>query len=78
MGGVPTRSNNVDVVSYKPNKKCMFFHRWVVVTDTGATRYMECKRCSARRIVQCIDGYQPIDFDFLKIEEKDPLWKLKS
>ena len=45
--------------------RCMLFHRWREVMDTGFTVYTECKDCKSRHIRQRDGGYQPINVDWL-------------
>lgn len=49
----------------EPAKRCLFWHRWQLVKDTGATIYSECRKCGARRAVQNGGVYQPINQDWV-------------
>ena len=41
-------------------------HNWKFSHDTGINEYYECKRCKNRKVDHAfIDGYQPIDRDWL-------------
>lgn len=48
-------------------KPCFsLFHRWQVISDNGFTTYLQCKRCSARRVQQPENGgKQPVDAKWL-------------
>ena len=45
---------------------CTFFHRWTLVRDTGITKYYSCKDCTARKVVQINNVYQPINENWLR------------
>lgn len=47
------------------NDNCLLWHRWRLIKDTGKTKYFVCKDCSARRVIQTGEGYQPVDIDWL-------------
>jgi len=55
----------------KPSKIGLFLcriglHRWKFSHDTGINEYYECSRCKKRDVQFCsLDGYQPIDTDWL-------------
>ena len=51
----------------KKKKRC-WFHRWETWKYDGVTMYKRCAKCDARSVEQ-VGGYQPIDLDFLNIEE---------
>lgn len=42
-------------------------HNWRFSHDTGTgiNEYYECKRCKKRKVEYILDGYQPIDRDWL-------------
>ena len=40
-------------------------HIWLTVRDTGITKYLECGYCKRKRVKQLLDGYQPIDWEYL-------------
>jgi len=47
-------------------QRCLFFHRWRTVHDTGFTLYQECEHCESRKVTQPkTGGYQPINTDWL-------------
>lgn len=46
------------------------FHYWKFSHDTGHNKYHECRRCGKRKVVCGVNGYQPIDRNWLK---KHPL-----
>jgi len=46
---------------------CFLFHRWRSDLDTGITRYQRCLDCNAKRIIQCGEGYQPIEVEYLRL-----------
>ncbi len=51
---------------WRKDNKCLFFHKFTLVKNTGITRYYKCKKCSYRKIEQDTwQGYQPIDSKFL-------------
>lgn len=45
--------------------KCLFWHDWKVVKETGKTKYKECVSCGSRMIVSEGEGYQPIDYKWV-------------
>lgn len=53
----------------KPRNKCWIFHRWKTDLDTGYTKYQKCKDCESRRIIQKSEGYQPINWDYINLNE---------
>lgn len=47
-------------------QKCVLFHRWKTVHDTGFTLYQECADCESRRATQPkTGGYQPINTEWV-------------
>lgn len=46
----------------EPPNKCLIWHRWELVKDTGATEYHKCKDCGARFARSTSGGYQPINY----------------
>lgn len=45
--------------------KCLIFHRWCEILDTGFTVYSECKDCKSRKVRQRGGGHQPVNIDWL-------------
>jgi hypothetical protein len=52
-------------------KKCKFNHKFRRIKDTGKSRYDECERCGERRVLQEIEGHQPIDWDWLNGKKQE-------
>ena len=47
-------------------QRCLLFHRWRTVHDTGFTLYQECADCESRKVTHPnTGGYQPINTDWL-------------
>lgn len=49
-------------------KKCLLFHWYVQRARTSHTTYHECKKCGARKVLQSIGIYQPIDYDWVRFD----------
>lgn len=46
----------------EPPNKCLLWHRWRLVKDTGLTKYHQCVDCGARIAQQPHgSGYQPMN-----------------
>jgi len=43
----------------------LFYHKWIIDEDTGATTYKHCERCGAKQILQ-YNEHQPINFKYFK------------
>lgn len=50
-------------------ERCILFHKWETEKDTGFTKYQRCRKCKSKRIIQEKGGYQPIDWNYIKIED---------
>ena len=59
-------------VKVQPANRCRFWHRWVLIKDTGATQYHECKDCKARIGKSTSAGYQPINIMWVSGLEEHP------
>ena len=46
--------------------KCLLWHKYQLIKDNGFTAYSQCKDCGSRKAVQPIEGYQPINHDWLQ------------
>lgn len=46
-------------------KKCFLWHKWELITGNPKTNYFICKKCGSRKVEQYLEGYQPIDIEFL-------------
>ena len=49
-------------------KSCWFFHRWILKKIDGVTRYFECEKCKARKIIQSTIGSvheESVDMDWV-------------
>ena len=59
-------------IKVEPANRCLIWHRWELIEDTGKTSYHECKDCGAR-IAKQLDGgcYQPIDNDWVMGNKKE-------
>jgi len=47
-------------------------HNWAFSHDTGINEYYECKWCKKREVRYCLDGYQPINRDWLNNTKETP------
>lgn len=46
-------------------QRCLIFHDWREIMDTGFTVYTECNQCKSRAISQREGGYQPVNIKWL-------------
>lgn len=46
--------------------KCLLWHKYQLIKDNGFTAYSQCKDCGSRKAVQPMEGYQPINHDWLQ------------
>lgn len=56
-------------------KKCLLFHNYESVRDTGFTVYLRCRRCKRRIVLQGRGRYQLIDQTWLDTGEWAKLGK---
>jgi len=56
------KATNWPKVKRERKRKCLLFHHFKTIRDTGATLYQECLRCGMRIARQnACGGYQPVD-----------------
>ena len=49
-------------IKVETRERCLIWHRWKLVKNTGFSQYHECKDCGSRIAMQPDGGYQPINY----------------
>jgi len=47
-------------------RRYLLFHKWETVRDTGSHIYITCARCGKRTVIECTNGYQPVDTHWIE------------